>query len=62
MKKKIILFLLMLTTYSASDAQEKTTQEGVFTLKKVQNMPENFYLTQLKNGLEVLVIEDRSVP
>lgn len=62
MKKKIILFLLMLSTYSASEAQEKTTQEGVFTLKKVQNMPSNFYLTQLKNGLEVLVIEDRSVP
>ncbi|RYD70786.1 MAG: insulinase family protein, partial [Sphingobacteriales bacterium] len=62
MKKKIILFLLMLTIHRAADAQEKTPQGGGFTLKKVQNMPSNFYLTQMKNGLEVLVIEDHSVP
>jgi len=27
-----------------------------------QNLPSNFFLTKLKNGLEVLVIEDRTVP
>jgi zinc protease len=27
-----------------------------------QKLPSNFYLTKLKNGLEVLVIEDKTVP
>src|SRR6187397_833779 len=27
-----------------------------------QKLPPNFFLTKLKNGLEVLVIEDRTVP
>ncbi len=62
MKKKIILFLLMLTIHHASDAQDNSAQQGTLALKKVPNMPHNFFLTQLPNGLEVLVIEDRSVP
>jgi len=35
----------------------------VFTLNlQAQNLPENFYLDTLDNGLELLVIEDNSVP
>jgi len=35
----------------------------VFTLSlQAQNLPENFHLKTLENGLEVLVIEDNSVP
>jgi zinc protease len=32
------------------------------TLLHAQKLPSNFYLTKLKNGLEVLVIEDKTVP
>ena len=32
------------------------------TTAKAQKLPDNFYLTKLNNGLEVLVIEDASVP
>lgn len=31
-------------------------------LARAQNLPANFFLTRLDNGLEVLVIEDKSVP
>ncbi len=33
-----------------------------FLLAQSQKLPVNFYLTKLKNGLEVLVIEDKTVP
>ncbi|MCX6350674.1 MAG: pitrilysin family protein [Bacteroidetes bacterium] len=32
------------------------------TMTKPQNLPSNFHLTQLPNGLEVLTIEDKNVP
>ncbi len=46
--KKLLLTLLMVGTYLGLSAQQK--------------LPENFHLKKLKNGLEVLVIEDNSVP
>ena len=36
--------------------------ESAFPLKSIPNLPGNFYLTELPNGLEVLVMEDHSVP
>src|SRR6187431_3152685 len=33
-----------------------------FTQVTAQQLPSNFHLTKLKNGLEVLVIEDKTVP
>src|SRR5215207_2517216 len=35
---------------------------ALFTLVNAQQLPSNFHLTKLKNGLEVLVIEDKTVP
>jgi zinc protease len=35
---------------------------ALFTLTRAQQLPPNFHLTKLKNGLEVLVIEDKTVP
>jgi zinc protease len=46
MKKNLLLWLVLLA-YQPSIAQ---------------SLPANFHLTKLKNGLEVLVIEDRTVP
>ena len=34
----------------------------VFAQVTAQQLPSNFHLTKLKNGLEVLVIEDKTVP
>jgi zinc protease len=34
----------------------------LFTQMTAQQLPSNFHLTKLKNGLEVLVIEDKTVP
>ncbi len=34
----------------------------IVTIGIAQDLPSNFYLTKLKNGLEVLVIEDKTVP
>ncbi len=45
--KKILLFIYVLTLFNQVVAQQ---------------LPSNFHLTKLKNGLEVLVIEDRTVP
>ena len=47
-KAKTILSAVLLLASSAMFAQK--------------NLPSNFHLTKLKNGLEVLVIEDNSVP
>ena len=33
-----------------------------FTLLAQKNLPDNFYLEKLENGLEVLTIEDNTVP
>jgi len=46
MKKSLILSVLMLLGF----------------LAEAQNLPSNFFLSKLNNGLEVLVIEDKSVP
>ncbi len=46
MKKSLILSVLLVA--------------GI--LARAQNLPSNFFLTKLSNGLEVLVIEDKSVP
>lgn len=46
MKKIILLFCLILP----------------LTVARAQKLPPNFFLTKLKNGLEVLVIEDKTVP
>jgi zinc protease len=46
--RKLLLTLMMAGSFLALNAQQK--------------IPENFHLKKLKNGLEVLVIEDNSVP
>lgn len=58
--KKMLTFVLLLLAATANMFAQSGQQQ--FQLKKVQNMPSNFYLTQLPNGLEVLVMEDHSVP
>lgn len=35
---------------------------GFSQLKAQKHLPSNFFMTQLENGLQVLVIEDNSVP
>lgn len=60
MKNKMLTFVLLLLAATANLFAQPGQQQ--FQLKKVQNMPSNFYLTQLPNGLEVLVMEDHSVP
>jgi zinc protease len=52
----------MLSLYRAIDAPVATAQISQFDLVKIPNMPSNFFLTKLGNGLEVLVIEDHTVP
>lgn len=50
--KRILLSLVMVTTVLVSAMANPTPDE----------LPENFHMTTLKNGLQVLVIEDNSVP
>jgi len=40
----------------------KQAEKSAFPLMKINNLPSNFYLTKLDNGLEVLAIEDANVP
>src|SRR5688572_511973 len=47
--KQILIGLILLTGTSGF-------------LSAQQNLPSNFYMTKLENGLEILVIEDNSVP
>ena len=48
MKAKIALSLISIVCFATANAQ--------------QNLPSNFFMTKLANGLEVLTIEDPSVP
>lgn len=45
-----------------SRAQVPALPTNEFPLVQIQNLPNNFYLTKLDNGLDVLVIEDNTVP
>ncbi len=60
------LWIILMTAVSMGAAAQqpigKVADKGKFSLKKIENMPANFFLTQLQNGLEVLVVEDPAVP
>lgn len=62
MKKITVLSLFLSFNLFQLMAQNPKDTKSTFSLKTIENLPSNFFLTQLDNGLEVLVIEDATVP
>lgn len=61
-KSLLLLSLLCCMTILNTQGAAKQAEKSAFPLMKINNLPSNFYLTKLDNGLEVLAIEDANVP
>jgi zinc protease len=56
------IFLIGVIFMSSMTIQAQSTKTKTYNEVKIPNLPANFHLTELSNGLQVLVIEDHTVP